>query len=195
MCIINNSIKNEGDQMKRVQPIREKTKINEIKDILKLKNERNYVMFCIGIYTGLRISDILQLKVRDLKNRDYVRLIEKKTTKDNKLLINPVLKRILNKYLENRNDDDFIIKSREGKNEPLSRDMAYKILKDAAKEAGVIEIGTHTLRKTFGYHFYAKTKDIGLLMELFNHSKEYITLKYIGINQDKKDKAIKNFRY
>lgn len=181
--------------MKRVQPIREKTKLEDIKRILKSKNERNFIMFEIGIYTGLRISDILQLKVKDLKNQEYLKLTEKKTDKDNRILINPILKRDLKKYLENRIDEEYIIKSREGDNKPLKRSMAYKILSLAAKELDMQDIGTHTLRKTFGYHYYLKTKDIGMLMELFNHSSERITLRYIGINQDKRDKAMKNFRY
>lgn len=185
----------EGGCMNRVQPIREKYKIDEVKNALREKNERNFIMFCIGIYTGLRISDILQLKVKDLKNQEYLRLTEKKTGKDNKILINPILKRELKKYLENRSDEEYIVKSREGDNKPLKRSMAYKILSAAAKELGLQDIGTHTLRKTFGYHYYTKTKDIGMLMELFNHSREYITLKYIGVNQDKRDKAMKNFRY
>jgi len=181
--------------MKRVQPIREKSKIEDIKKILKGQNDRNFIMFCMGIYTGLRISDILQLKVGDLKNKEYIRIFEQKTGKENGILINPSLKRELKKFIEFRNDDEYLIKSREGKNKPLKRDMAYKILSAAAKEIGLEEIGTHTLRKTFGYHFYLKTKDIGLLMDMFNHSAPNITLRYIGINQDKRDKALRAFRY
>lgn len=181
--------------MRYVQPIREKSKIEDIKRVLRNQNERNYIMFCLGIYTGLRISDILQLKVRDVKNQEYINIVEKKTGKVNRILINPSLKRELKKYLEFRNDDEYLIKSREGKNQPIKRDMAYKILSGAAKMVGLEEIGTHTLRKTFGYHFYLKTKDIGLLMEMFNHSAPSITLKYIGINQDKRDKALRSFRY
>jgi len=181
--------------MKVVQPIREKTKIDEIKKILKEKNERNYIMFVIGIYTGLRISDILQLKVKDLKNQDYIILKEKKTKKSSRIFINPILKRDLKKYLENRIEDEYIIKSRKGINKPLQRDMAYKLLAKAAEELGMDEIGCHTMRKTFGYHYYSKKKDIGFLMQLFNHSKESITLRYIGVNQDMRDKAMKDFRY
>ncbi len=67
------------------------------------------------------------------------------------------------------------------------------ILRNAAKKSGLSEIGTHTLRKTFGYHFYKKTKDIALLQELFNHSAPSVTLKYIGINQDIMDNALEDF--
>jgi integrase len=143
----------EGGQMKRVEPIREKSKIDDIKKILRSKNERNYIMFCIAIYTPLRIGDILQLKVKDLKNKEYIRLIEEKTGKENKLFINPLLKRDLKKYLENRDDEEYIIKSRNGKNKPLERQMAYIIISKAAHEVGLQEIGVHSTRKTFGYHF------------------------------------------
>jgi len=66
----------------------------------------------------------------------------------------------------------------------------------AAKQAKVpkLPIGTHTLRKTFGYHFYQKYKDIALLQELFNHSAPSVTLRYIGINQDMIDVAMKEFK-
>lgn len=188
-------VNQEGDEMKVVQPIREKSKIEDIKKILREKNERNYIMFVIGIYTGLRISDILQLKVKDLKNQEYIILKEKKTRKSQRIFINPILKRDLKKYLENRNEEEYIIKSRKGINKPLQRDMAYKLLARAAEEMDMDEIGCHTMRKTFGYHYYAKNKDIGFLMQLFNHSKESITLRYIGVNQDLRDKAMKNFRY
>lgn len=72
--------------------------------------------------------------------------------------------------------------------------MAYKILSGTAAEFGLGEIGTHTLRKTFGYHMYMQTKNIALLMEIFNHSSERVTLRYIGVNQDAIDKAMQKFR-
>lgn len=49
------------------------------------------------------------------------------------------------------------------------------------------------MRKTFGYHYYKKTKDIGTLMNMFNHSAPSITLKYIGISQDTMNKARREF--
>ena len=49
------------------------------------------------------------------------------------------------------------------------------------------------MRKTFGYHQYKKSKDVAMLMELFNHASPAITLRYIGIKQDQQDKAMSNF--
>lgn len=46
------------------------------------------------------------------------------------------------------------------------------------------------MRKTFGYHYYKKTKDVALLMDLFNHSSQSVTLRYIGINQDVMNESI-----
>ncbi len=67
------------------------------------------------------------------------------------------------------------------------------MLNTAGGKIGLKEIGTHTLRKTFGYHFYKETKDVALLQNIFNHSAPSVTLRYIGINQDIIDKAIDNF--
>lgn len=55
------------------------------------------------------------------------------------------------------------------------------------------KIGTHTLRKTFGYHHYEKFKDVVMLQKIFNHSSTEITLRYIGIEQDEIDESYVNF--
>lgn len=65
--------------MKFVQPIRDKEQIREMTEYLKGKSERDMVMWLTGIYTGLRISDILTLRVRHVRNTNYISIIEKKT--------------------------------------------------------------------------------------------------------------------
>ena len=55
------------------------------------------------------------------------------------------------------------------------------------------EIGTHIMRKSFGYHHYQQYKDVALLQTIYNHSSPSITLKYIGINQDNIDLGYRNF--
>ena len=178
--------------MKYVQPIRDPEKILEIKNTLLKKSKRNYMIFVLGVNTGLRVSDLVKLKVKDVKDHEHIIITEKKTGKDKRILITPTLKKEIKGYIINLYDDDYLIQGR-GKN-PLSRFMVYKILKAAAKECGLREIGTHTLRKTFGYHFYYKYKNIAMLMDLFNHSSEKVTLRYIGINQDILDRAMNNFK-
>ncbi|MEB8956275.1 site-specific integrase, partial [Bacillus cereus] len=178
--------------MNFVQPIRDSEQIQQIKEYLKEKNARNYILFVMGINTGLRISDILKLKVGDLKG-SHISMREMKTGKQKRIQITAALKRELRWFNENREDDEYLLKSRQGKNRPIGRSMAYKILSGAAAEFGLDEIGTHTLRKTYGYHMYMQTKNIALLMEIFNHSSEKVTLRYIGVNQDAMDKAMTRF--
>ena len=68
------------------------------------------------------------------------------------------------------------------------------IIREACKKAGLQErIGTHTMRKTFGYHHYQQFKDVVLLQKIFNHSSPQITLRYIGIEQDQIDYSYNNF--
>ncbi|MCU7676264.1 site-specific integrase [Bacillus thuringiensis] len=179
--------------MNFVQPIRDPEQIQQIKEYLKEKSERNYILFVIGINTGLRISDILKLKVGDLKG-SHISMREMKTGKQKRIQITAALRRELKWYIEDMEDYEYLIKSRQGKNRPIGRSMAYKILSTTAVEFGLNEIGTHTLRKTFGYHMYMQTKNIALLMEIFNHSSERVTLRYIGVNQDVMDKAMTKFR-
>ncbi|MCD5324762.1 MULTISPECIES: tyrosine-type recombinase/integrase [Pontibacillus] len=179
--------------MNFVQPIRDPIMINQVKDYLLEKSERNYMLFVIGINTGLRISDILQLKVKDVEGM-HINLREKKTKKRKKIRITPQLRRELKWYIADKAPNEYLFKSRKGGNKAIGRSMAYKILRDAADQFGLKEIGTHTLRKTFGYHFYLQTKNTAMLQELFNHSSEKITLIYIGINQDTLDKAMSKFK-
>ena len=90
--------------------------------------------------------------------------------------------------------EDYIFKSRNGTNKPITRVRAYTILNEVARKIGIQEeIGTHTLRKTFGYWFYQRTKDVAILQQIFNHSSPSITLRYIGINQDILDRELENF--
>jgi len=180
-------------KMKFVQPIRDKDKIKEIKALLLKSNYRNYALFTLGINTGFRISDILEIKVSDVINRTHIAIKEKKTGKLKKAYINSSLKEELDKYIFDMNDEDFLFRSREGENKPISRVRAYQLLTDVAKKVGLEEIGTHTLRKTFGYWHYKQHKDIALLQELFNHSAPSVTLRYIGINQDAMDASLENF--
>ncbi|PFR46746.1 tyrosine-type recombinase/integrase, partial [Bacillus cereus] len=109
--------------MNFVQPIRDSEQIQQIKEYLKEKNERNYILFVIGINTGLRISDILKLKVGDL-NGSHISMREMKTGKQKRIHITAALRRELKWYIEDMEDYEYIIKSRQGKNRPIGRSMA-----------------------------------------------------------------------
>ena len=179
--------------MKLVQPIRDREKLEEMKMELLKVGYKNYLMFVVGINTGLRISDMLELKVKDLREQTHIKIIEQKTNKIKRFLINSSLKIEIDKYIKTMSDEEYLFQSRKGGNKPISRVQAYRILNSAAKNIGLQEIGTHTLRKTFGYWHYKQNKDVALLQQIFNHSSPSVTLRYIGINEDIKDKSIENF--
>lgn len=185
--------------MNYVEPIRDIETLENICIYFKKNNERNYILFMMGIYTGLRISDILKLKVKDVKDKKYIilkgDLKEQKTNKQKQIEINPILKKELQEYLEDKDPEEYLIKSRESYNKPISRYMAYKILRKVGDIFKVENLGTHTMRKTFGYHYYKKTGDIVTLQKIFNHSDPSVTLYYIGIEQEDINKAYRDFRY
>lgn len=180
----------------RVEPIRDIDLVKDIGKYFKQRNERNYIMYLIGIYSGLRISDILNLKVKDVKNKSNISLREKKTGKQKIFPINPYLRKNLSVYIEDNEleMDEYLIKAQGKQNRAITRDMAYKIMNQAAEYFGLYNIGTHTLRKTFGYHFYLQTKDIVTLQKIFNHSDPSITLIYIGIEQSEINKKMNSFK-
>ncbi len=190
------NIKSRGDdRLNYVQPIRDKKKIQTMKTVLKAKDEKYYIMFLIGINVGLRVSDILTLKVSDVRDRTHINIVEKKTGKTKRFLLNSKMQAELTDYISkfSLSDDDYLIRSRKGKNQPIRRDRAYKILNEAAQEIGLDEIGTHSMRKTFGYWHYQKYKDVALLQHLFNHANSAVTLRYIGVNQDIMDQSVSDF--
>ena len=77
----------------------------------------------------------------------------------------------------------------------LDRRQVYRILKKAANRFNLqIRMGTHTMRKTFGYFHYRQYKNIALLQKIYNHSSPNITLRYIGIEQDEINCSYMNFR-
>jgi len=181
--------------MEVVQPIRDQALLQDIAEYLKKRNERDYVLFCLGIYTGLRIADLLKLRVRDVQDKSHIRIKEGKTQKNKTVKISANLSKILKEFTQDKEAYEYLFKSRvrgsTGANKPISRERAYGILREAAHEFGMKHIGCHSMRKTFGYWMYTNSKgNIALLMDLFNHSSEQITLRYIGLNQESKDQAI-----
>jgi integrase len=176
-----------------VEPIRDPDQIRKMKEYLLHKSYRDYFLFAFGINSGLRIGDILPLRVMDVISTNHLRIKEQKTGKIRKVRMTLALQEEITKYTQGMAASDFLFSSRQG-NKPISRVMAWKIIKESGRAVGVKSaIGTHTLRKTFGYHFYQRTKDVAILQEIFGHSSPSITLRYIGINDDLIDSAMKNF--
>ncbi len=81
--------------------------------------------------------------------------------------------------------DEYVFKSREGENKPITRQQVLNILKKAAEAVGIKEnVGTHTLRKTWGYYAWKSGYNPALIMETLNHSNLSVTKRCLGIRQD-----------
>lgn len=182
--------------MEAVQPIRRKIDLEAVKERLK-RNPRDYALFVLGINSGLRISDLLGLSLGDVidqeKKRTQIRerivLREKKTGKSKSFPLNTAARSALRLYVGTLKDLDPerpLFRSRKGTG-PISREQAYRILNVAAKSCGLSNIGTHTMRKTFGYFAYRSGVDLSFLQKILNHSSQDQTLRYIGILQDDVD--------
>lgn len=97
-----------------------------------------------GINIGLRIGDMLKLKVEDVRNKVHIILNEQNTGKSKKIFINSVLRNALDKYIANMADHEYLFQSRNGTNQPLSRSYSYRILNKAGKKVGLDSIGCHS---------------------------------------------------
>lgn len=186
--------------MNKVQPIRDERVIEGMKHYFRNRSMRDYLFFCIGIYSGLRVSDLCRLHVGDVKG-SHVRLIEMKNKNTKRFIIHPSIREDLDQYIVGKKDSDYIFASRQKKKisrlkyQPIDRTTAYRFLNEAAREFNLSEIGCHTLRKTWAYRLYRQdTNNLVLLMEAFGHTDPSITLQYIGISQTQMDRAIAALR-
>jgi len=193
-------------RMNFVQPVREGEAIRAIKGALKEKSPRNFLLWVLGTNTGLRISDLLKLKVKDVQDRkgnikDSLDITEQKTKRQKNIEINPEAKFALEYFFKKTGIydlDEYLFKdTRKGKehiNKPISRVRAWQMINDWAREAGIkTKIGTHTLRKTYGHQAHQAGIDIIYISEALGHRNIETTRRYLGITQDDVKKAFKNF--
>jgi integrase len=175
-----------------VQPLRTKEQIEDMKwSLKKWCGQRDYILFLIGINTGLRIGDLVKFKVKDVRKRKTIAIKEGKTDKSRKVNLSNIYSEIQSYIAEI--DSEWLFPSRQGGSH-ITTTQAYRQLVKAAKMVDIDEgIGTHTMRKTFGYWFYKQTMDIAKLQNILNHSTPAITLNYIGITQEEIDDSLDDF--
>lgn len=176
---------------KDVQPIRSREKIEDMKWALRRHSkERDYIFFLIGINTGLRAGDLVKLKTAVFRNKRRIELKEGKTKKQRIVTIGQQIYEEVQAYIQSL-DSEWLFPSQKGSH--ITVTQAYRQLQKAADWAGIESIGTHTMRKTFGYFFYKQTKNIAQLMVIFNHSNQETTLRYIGVTQAEIEESLENF--
>lgn len=163
--------------------------------IRKLANDGNYKMsllVAIGCFSGLRISDILDLRWKQILDVDEFTIVERKTGKLRTIRINPQLQKHIRECYEAIRPfsvNGHILISQKGTVFSIQRINC--ILKDLKKKykLKIKHFSCHTFRKTFGrqvYNMNGDNAELALikLMELFNHSSVAITKRYLGLRQE-----------
>ena len=171
-----------------------------IKDFLILENMKRsmvrnedfriHFLFILGINTGFRLSDLLRLTYADIRNQEYITMKEKKTSKMRIIKINEAVQNAFSAYDNGENGLLFTSNSNRNQGAALSRQYITGELKFYAENAGFKRnVGSHTMRKTFGYKVY-QNFGLAITQKLLNHSNSSDTLRYIGIDAEQLDEAV-----
>ena len=184
--------------MNFVEPIRDRKKIAQIKNLLcGQRHFRDLLLFTVGINTALRISDLLQLQIGQFvderghyKRRFWIH--EQKRNKRHEVTINQSIREALEEYVkaypgiaEDSEHFVFFNTKSNGYTEPIKRGQAWKFIVSICYEVGLLgNFGTHSLRKTWGYHARMQGVDLALIMHKLNHESIAYTKRYLGITDD-----------
>ena len=166
--------------MNWVAPIKDEETMELFKERLKDTDYKYYIMFEIGVGTGLQLQNILLLKIKDVLNKDEITVTYGTKDISTTFSFPKKLKDIIADYCRDRDPEDYLIPGHSKSNKPVSREQAYRVLRAVGKEVGLSSIGAQTMRKTFAYNYYKETGDIYYLQNLFNHASPSITYRFIG---------------
>lgn len=171
---------------------------------LSKNNIRDWMLWTVGVSLGLRVSDLLRIKYKDILNPDFtfkkrIKTIEKKTNKLNNCLITESVIFALTKYLDSIHWeidlDKYLFVSRKTRDK-LTERHGWKIISNAGKALRLpLNVGSHTMRKSFANIAACVDKssvDMNSLTKiqgLLNHGDQKVTMRYLGTFQDMYDKA------
>lgn len=191
--------------MNFVEPIRDRRKISQIKNLLRGQQRfRDLLLFTVGVNTALRISDLLKLQVGHfftetgkVQSRFWIK--EEKRGKRHEVIINDSIQEILEDYVKVYPDlakyperPIFFNPRKNGFNQSIARGQAWKFISQICHEVGLQgNFGTHTLRKTWGYHARLNGVDLALIMHKLNHSNLAYTKRYLGITDDELEAVVR----
>jgi len=168
----------------KVEPIRHLKDIKAIKRLLQ-DSPRDFCLFTLGINTNLRASDLLAITAGMVRNEQELVLKERKTGKERRITLNTITQKAIQALLDSReyDDKDQLFQGQRG---PLTVPTVNRLVKGWCRDINLKgNYGSHTLRKTFGYH-QRVTFGRGLpeLMTVFNHTTQKQTLDYLCVQPE-----------
>ena len=181
--------------MNFVEPIHDRKKIAQIKNLLRGQGRyRDLLLFVVGINSALRISDLLQVKIThflnekgQIKTRFWIK--EQKRRKRHEIAINQSIRDSLTEYLReypnSAKEGEHILFFNPKTNQAIKRGQAWKVFTNICADVGLLgKYGTHSLRKTWGFHARMQGVDLALIMHKLNHESIAYTKRYLGITDD-----------
>lgn len=191
--------------MNAVEPIRDRRKIAQIKNLLRGAGRfRDLLFFTLGINAALRVSDLLRLQItdfvddrRNIRARFWIR--EAKRNKRHEVIINASIQRALADYLAAypdiaHNPDHYLFFNTRNRDytKPITREQAWHVISKVCQAVGLKgNFGTHTLRKTWGYHARMHGVDLALIMHRLNHNDLAYTRRYLGITDEELEAVVR----
>lgn len=178
-------------------PIKQQSKVLDIQDYLKEQNERDYVLFVLGVATGYRAGDLVALQIRDIKaalRAGYFRIMEAKKAnsknirkcnmKPREVVIVVKLEKILKNYIKDKKDYEYMFPSRKGSYDHIGVPRVSNILKEAGEAFGLDNITAHSMRKTYAYCIFVESNyNIVVVKEMLGHSSIEETKRYLGLDR------------
>lgn len=169
-----------------------------MQEYLKYHNERDYVLFVIGITTGYRSQDLVDLTIRDLqkalremefvilekkRERNYIARGSKVKPKPRVAKLFPHVAKIIREYIKGKAAYDYAFPSQKGGH--ITVDSYGKILREAGRYFRLDNIAAHTPRKIYAYRLYVESdKNIEIVRQALGHATTLITERYLGLDRD-----------
>jgi len=166
--------------MKKTKPLLEPQEVDQMTENLCKLHKRFAVLWLVGVFTGLRISDLLQLRPRDIGEITWVE--EQKTKRIRGLFIKPALMAEIQDLIafNQLKPDEFLFFSTENKkHKPISRQWAHRIIAKTARNLRQKGIGTHSMRKTYACDLYFATGSLEAVKASLGHKDISTTFLYV----------------
>lgn len=165
-------------------------------DLSKPEGHRNKAMLEMLYSCGLRVSELITLKISDLFfDEGFIRVLGK-GSKQRLIPVGEYAVKAVTLYLEQRRTlpvargkEDFLFLNRRGN--PLTRQMVFKIVNDAAAAAGIGKtISPHTFRHSFATHLVENGADLRVVQQMLGHESILTTEIYTHIDTAKWQESI-----
>lgn len=169
--------------------MRDRNDIERLREYLR-KKEKHGVMYSLmltcGCNLGLRASDLRQLTVGHLRDKTHLEIVEIKTGKERKIIINEKLRKEFDEYVSRYLyvADEKKLFGAQGSAMAIDVKHMHKVIKRSCRVLGIKgNFGSHTMRKTFAYHLYSLKPNVTYIKDVLRHSDEKVTRIYVGGNE------------